>query len=79
MSERLGKNERRSSEEIVFAQHEVGGEIVCGPVVEQRGARGPELVEEIAELGPLLRIEGQSRHGGGSVPTKWGDGVVRAA
>jgi hypothetical protein len=34
----------------------VGGEIVGGPAVEQRGNRRAELLEKIAEFKALLRI-----------------------
>ncbi len=46
----------------MFALHEVGGEIVSGPAVEQRRSGRPELVERIAQLTALLRIERDVTH-----------------
>ena len=46
----------------MFSQHEVGGEIVSGPAVEQRGNGRAELVEETTELEALLRIQPNIGH-----------------
>ncbi len=54
--EGTGQNQAGAGNEIVFAQHQVGGEIVSGPAVEQRGNGRAELVEKLTELEALLRI-----------------------
>jgi hypothetical protein len=60
--ERTGQNEARTPEDIMFALHEVGGEIVGRPAVEQRGNRRAELVEKIAQLNTFLRVERDVTH-----------------
>lgn len=56
--ERAGKDQAGCGNEIAFAKHEVCGEILSGPSIEQRGRRRPELVEHAAQLHTLLRVEG---------------------
>jgi len=40
----------------VFSQHDVGGEIVSSPALEQCRNGRAEFVEEITELKALLRV-----------------------
>jgi hypothetical protein len=54
--ERTRQNEARTSNEIVFSQHEVSGEIVRSPALEQRRNGRAELIEKITELKALSRI-----------------------
>ena len=56
----------------MFAQHEVGGEIVGGPAVEQRGNRRAELVEKSAEFKALLR----TYSGTSAMPPQLTSGVI---
>ena len=49
----------------MFAQYQVGGEIVSSPASEQSGNGRTELVEEITELMALLRVERNIRHAAG--------------
>lgn len=56
------QNEARAGNEIVFSQHEVGGEIVSSPALEQRRNGRAELVEEITELKSLLCVERNISH-----------------
>jgi hypothetical protein len=49
----------------VFAQYEVGGEIVSSPPLQQCGNGRTELVEEITQLMALLRVERNIRHAAG--------------
>ena len=51
------ENEARGGNKIAFTQHEVGGEIVSSPSLEQCGNGGTEIVEEITQLKALLRVE----------------------
>ena len=55
--ERARKNDARAGNEIAFSQHDVGGEIVRSPTLEERGNERPELGEEIAQLEPLPAFE----------------------
>jgi len=50
------QNDARASNEIAFSQHDVGGEIVSSPALQQCGHGRTELVEEITELQALLRV-----------------------
>jgi hypothetical protein len=59
------QNEARASDEIVLAQHEMGGEVVRSPPAEQGRNRRAELVEKIAQLKALLRIERDVTHEAG--------------
>ena len=56
-SEQPRKDHAGAGDEIALTQHEVGGQVVRGPALEQRGYERPELGEENAQLKPLLRIE----------------------
>jgi hypothetical protein len=47
----------------VFSQHEVGGEIVSSPSLEQGMNGRAEFVEKITELTALLRIKWNINHG----------------
>ena len=49
----------------MFSQHEVGGEIVSSPALEQCGNGRTELVEEITQLKALLRVERNISHAAG--------------
>jgi len=64
-------------EEIVFLQHEVGGEIVGGPAFDQRGSRRSDFVEEETQLEALSGVEGNVPHGRRSLPVRrgasWGE------
>jgi hypothetical protein len=57
-----GQDEARTGDQVVFSQHEVGGEIVTAPPVEQGRNGRAELVEKIAELQALLRIQWNISH-----------------
>src|SRR5204863_3040250 len=59
--ERTGKHKAGGSDEIALAQDDVCGEIVSRPSLDQRGHGRPELVEHVAQLLSLLRIEWSSR------------------
>jgi hypothetical protein len=58
------EHETGPSHEITLPQHEVGGEVMSGPALEQRGHRRPQLVEQVAQLPSLLRVEGEIAHPG---------------
>jgi hypothetical protein len=60
--EGTGQNQARAGDQIVFSQHEVGGEIVSSPPVEQGGNGRAELVEKITKLEALLRIQRNAGH-----------------
>jgi hypothetical protein len=64
-SEGTRKNEARAGNEIAFAQHEVGGQIVSSPALEQCGSGRTELIEEITQLMALVRVERNIRHAAG--------------
>ena len=57
-----GQNEARAGDEVVFSQHEVGGEIVSSPALEQGRNGRAEFVEKITELQALLRVERNISH-----------------
>jgi hypothetical protein len=63
--ERTGQNEAGAGNEIVLSQHEVGGEIVSSPALEQGRNGRAELVEKITELEALLHIERNIGHEAG--------------
>lgn len=48
-----------------LTQHEVGGEIVGSPALEQGGNGRTELAEEITQLKALLRVERNLGHAAG--------------
>ena len=50
------QDEAGPGNEIVFSQHEVGGEIMSSPAFEQCWNRRAELIEEITELKAFLGI-----------------------
>ena len=56
------QHETRSSDRIIFSQHEVGREIVGGPALDQGGNRRAELVEKITERKALSCVEGNIDH-----------------
>jgi hypothetical protein len=60
--EGTGQNEARAGNEIMFSQHEVGGEIVSSPSLEQGRSGRTEFVEKITELKALLRVERNISH-----------------
>jgi len=73
--ERTRQNEARTGNEIVFSQHEVGGEIVSSPALEQGRNGRAEFVEKITELKALLRVQRNISHaaavyGGQEAPTQ---------
>jgi hypothetical protein len=41
--ERAGEDETGSGDEVMFTQHKVGGKVLGGPAVEQRGCVGSEF------------------------------------
>jgi hypothetical protein len=47
--EGAGQNEARPANEIAFSQHEMSGEIVSSPALEQGRSRRAEVLEKIAE------------------------------
>jgi hypothetical protein len=55
--EGTGQNQAGAGDQIALPQHEVGGEIVSRPALQQCRGRRAELVEQIAELEALLRIQ----------------------
>ena len=59
------QNDARAGNEIAFSQHEVGGEIVCSPALDQCGNRRAELLEDITQLKALLRVERNISHTAG--------------
>ncbi len=59
------QNDARAGNEIAFSQHEVGGEIVCSPALDQCGNRRAELLEDITQLKALLRVERNISHAAG--------------
>jgi hypothetical protein len=63
--EGTGQNKTRASNEIVFSQHEVCGQIVSSPALEQCGNGTAELVEKITKLKALLRVQRNISHDGG--------------
>jgi hypothetical protein len=61
-SKGTGQNQARAGDEVVFSQHEVSGEVVRGPAVEQRGSGRAELVEKVAKLEALLPVQRNAGH-----------------
>jgi hypothetical protein len=59
------QNEAGAGDEIAFSQHDVSGEIVSSPILEQCGHGGTKLVEEITQLKALLRVERDISHAAG--------------
>ena len=55
-----GSTRQGAGDEIALPQHDVGGEVVSGPALEQRGSGGSEFVEEVAQLQALLASNGRS-------------------
>jgi hypothetical protein len=51
------QDQTRSSNDIVFPQHEVGGQIVGSPAVEQSGRARANLLEQVAQLTALPRVQ----------------------
>jgi hypothetical protein len=62
--ERTREHNGGASDQIALAQDEMCGEVVSGPSLEQSGYGRPELVEKVAELSSLLRVEGDMAHPG---------------
>ena len=60
--ERTRQNKAWPGHEIVFSQHEVGGQVVSGPALEEGRNRRPSLLEQIAELTALLRVQRNTSH-----------------
>jgi hypothetical protein len=60
--ERSRKDEAGAGEEIALTQHDVGGEVVRCPALEQRGYVAAELFEEIAQCKALLRVKRKILH-----------------
>ena len=59
------QDEARTSKEVVFSQHEMGGEVVTSPALDQGGNGRTELLEEIAKLKALLRVKRNISHAAG--------------
>jgi hypothetical protein len=57
--ERAREHEARPGHEIALPQDDVCSEVVSGPSLEQSGHRRPQLVEHVAQLLSLLRVEGE--------------------
>src|SRR5664279_3046783 len=57
-----GQNEAWASKDIAFSQHEVGGDVVSSPTLEQGGSRWTEFVKEITQLTAFLRVERNISH-----------------
>ncbi len=57
-----GQNEAWASKDIAFSQHEVGGDVVSSPTLEQGGNRWTEFVKEITQLTAFLRVERDISH-----------------
>jgi len=57
-----GQNEAWASNDIAFSQHEVGGDVVSSPTLEQGGNRWTEFVKEITQLTAFLRVERNISH-----------------
>ncbi|MFW3115915.1 hypothetical protein MHAE_19296 [Mycobacterium haemophilum DSM 44634] len=69
--ERPGKDHARANDEIAFTQHEMGGEVLGGPALYQRGYVSTEFSEEIAQRKALLGIKLKVFHIS-MVPTRFG-------
>ena len=54
---RTGDDESRCGDQIVFTQDEVSDEVSSGPGFQQRRSLRPEVVEEIAQLLAVDRVE----------------------
>ena len=54
--ERTGQNNARPSDEIAFAQYNVGGEIMGGPTLEQGRNRRAERIEEKTKFKALSLV-----------------------
>jgi hypothetical protein len=50
------QHEARAGNQIAFSQHQVGGEVMRSPALEERGYGRAELIEEIAELEAFLGV-----------------------
>src|SRR5262245_59370497 len=70
--ERPRKQEAGTRDEIALAQHEVGGEVLCSPALEQRGNLSPELFEKIAKRKALLPVKRKITHRSWTVPGETG-------
>ena len=57
-----GQNEAWASKDIAFSHHEVGGDVVSSPTLEQGGNRWTEFVKEITQLTAFLRVERNISH-----------------
>ena len=60
--ERTREHNAGASDQIALAQDDVCGEVVSSPSLEQSGHGRPQLVEHVAQLPSLLRIEGEIAH-----------------
>jgi len=63
---RSGDDESRCGEKVVFTQDEVGREVMGCPRIEERGSLWADLVQQIAELLALERVEEHLSHGDGA-------------
>jgi hypothetical protein len=57
-----GRTRQGPANEIVFSHHEVGGEIVGSPTIDQGRNRWAELVEKIAQLKAFSRVQRNIGH-----------------
>jgi hypothetical protein len=59
---RARDDESRRGEQVMFAQHEVGGKVARCPPIEQRRSLWAELIHQIAQRRPLGGVEEHSGH-----------------
>ncbi len=59
-----GQNEAWPGDRIVFSLHQMRGQIVSGPAVEQGGSRRTEPKQQIAQLAALQRVQPNISHAG---------------
>lgn len=63
---RAGNDETRRSDQVVFTEYEVRGEVARGPGAEKRYRGGAELIEQVAQLRALIGVVEHLRHGVGA-------------
>src|SRR5262249_61155577 len=70
--ERTRERNAGASDQIALAQDDVCGEVVTGPSLAQSGHGRPQLVEHVAKLQSLLRVERDIAHPGEIyLPGRW--------
>ena len=60
--ERTRQHEARGGDEIPLAQDDVCRKVARSPTLDQGGHGRPQLLEHVAQLLPLLRIEREPTH-----------------